>query len=548
MPLSQKGRSTDRLRLSRWTEDSIKSNVASGLSPSSTVAQPTVVNGDVSERSKVIKLSPGSKELLKFMYECLDTDSDDLISIADLNRKCTTYPEVATCLGMNLCRKGDQGWSEFLKSGQVQVTYEDLCILVSGLRRARRPDISLQTRRKLTYDFIRENFFVVTLFTIATVCVKHPIFLQFVIPPENAGNVGQVTDYFSQVDLAGGYAFSSKGRCFFDFCCFLDHVSSWTCPIAPTESLHGELMVFVSMKRNKLSQSHDEVNELGGSRNPLGRHTNTLLTSNARFIFPNAPFSSSHEFSPQTELREPRPLSSVHSDQSGKKKEIVCHPSGKVLLGRDQKPIGRSDLSFGDCGVLVGPDSMMIFDEDGHPFTKRKLCMAADGKPALDEHHRLKKLEQEKVAQRDIPEKKVSNKLSCSQKFFPASSQERDRAGLNGSGCIFSAIDGLPVNKGEVDGRDEHHRLTRKPQYERVVQKEVAEEKVNDLSVCSEKLVPVSGQGVPTEISPDRAFFDASVSCASTKDELSLGPSVDSLRALLDGPEWVAMAKFLQES
>merc|ERR1719284_2136249 len=76
IPLSQTGRSTDRNRLSRWMEDSLESNVTSWTSPSSVnsasvVARPTVMNGDVSERSKLIKLSPGSKELLKFMYECL---------------------------------------------------------------------------------------------------------------------------------------------------------------------------------------------------------------------------------------------------------------------------------------------------------------------------------------------------------------------------------------------------------------------------------------------------------------------------------------------
>jgi len=404
------------------------------------------------------------------------------------------------------------------------------------LSRAKRPEVSLQTRRKLTYDFIEHNFFAITLFTIATVCVKHPIFLQFLMPPENAGSVSQVTDYFSQVDLAGPCAFNSKGRSFFDFCCFLDHISSWNAqsrPIASTESLHGELFMFVSKKRNKLSESQDEVNELG---------------ANARFIFSNATSSSSHDLSPQTKLHDPRPVSSVLSDQSGEKKETVCLPSGKVLLGRDQKPIGRSELSFADCGVLVGPGSMMIFDEDGHPFTKRKLCIAADGKPALDEHHKLQKLEYEKVAQKEGPEKKVPNKPSCSKKLFSVNVQERHRASLDGSGGIFSGRDGLPVAKDEVGRTDEHHRLARKLEYDQIVQKEAAEEKVNDLLACSEKLFPVSGEGRPSKISPDRAFFDASGGLVSsrnrlpvTKDEVISGPSVDAVLALLDGPDWVAM-------
>merc|ERR1719231_1491557 len=144
-------------------------------------------------------------------------------------------------------------------------------------------------------------------------------------------------------------------------------------------------------------------------------------------MFPNAPFEPSHEFSPQSELHDPQLLSSVCSDHLGEKKEPVCLLSGKVLLGRDQRPIRRSDLSFGDCGVLVGPDSTIIFDEAGHPFTRRKLCMAADGKPALDEYHRLQKVEQEKIAQRGVKEKKVVNELFCSQKSCPGSGQERDR-------------------------------------------------------------------------------------------------------------------------
>merc|ERR1712137_201822 len=118
------------------------------------------------------------------------------------------------------------------------------------------------------------------------------------------------------------------------------------------------------------------------------------------------------------ELHDLQPLSSVRSDQSGERKDIVCLLSGKMLLGRDERPIRRSDLSF-VCGVLVGPDSMVIFDEDGHPFKRRKLCMAADGKPALDEHHRLQRVEQEKVAQKRVKEKKVVNKLFCSPKSSP---------------------------------------------------------------------------------------------------------------------------------
>merc|ERR1712137_1161515 len=345
-----------------------------------------------------------------------------------------------------------------------------------------------------------------------------------------------------------GGGFSSNGRSFFDFCCFLDHVSSWNVQsrqVASTGSLHGELMMFLCMKRNKLSESHDEVNELGGSSNPLGRRKNIL---DARFIFPNIPSSPSHELSQQAELHDLRPSSSIRSDQSGENKETVCLPSGKVLLGHNQKPIRHSDLSFRDCGVLIGPDSMMIFDEDGHPFTKRKLCMAADGKPALDEHRRLQKLEYQKVVHREVPDKKVTKKPSCSKKLIPVSGQERHMASSDRSGHIFSGRDCLPVTKGEVDRTDEHHRLTRKLEYEEVVRKEVAEEKVNDLLVCSEKLFPISGQVRPSNISPDWAFFDASGNSGSsrndwpvTKDEVILGPSVDSVLALLDGPEWVAM-------
>jgi len=401
------------------------------------------------------------------------------------------------------------------------------------LSRAKRPEVSLQTRRKLTYDFIEHNFFAITLFTIATVCVKHPIFLQFLMPPENAGSVSQVTDYFSQVDLAGPCAFNSKGRSFFDFCCFLDHISSWNAwnaqsrPIASTESLHGELLMFVSKKRNKLSESQ-EMNE---------------LKANARFMSSNTPSSSSHELSPQTNLRDPRPSSSVLSDQSCEKLDFVRLPSGKVLLGRDQKPIRRSELSFADCGVLICPGSMMIFDEDGHPFTKRKLCIAADSKPALDEHNRLQKLE----VQREFPKKKVANELSCSQKFCPVRSQERPKASLDGSGRLLSVRDGLPVVKGEVD--TDEHRLTRKLEY-KPMWGETAGEKVNDLLACYDTLI---GQFKPSKTSPDRAFCDASSSFVSESNgslvnSVISGPSVESVLALLDGPDWVAMTKTLQKN
>jgi len=62
-----------------------------------------------------------------------------------------------------------------------------------------------------------------------------------------------------------------------------------------------------------------------------------------------------------------------------------------VLLGRNQKPVWRSDLSFrANRGLLVGPDGMIVFDQDG-PFTKKKTCVAVDGKPALDGSHRLRR-------------------------------------------------------------------------------------------------------------------------------------------------------------
>merc|ERR1719465_185540 len=98
------------------------------------------------------------------------------------------------------------------------------------------------------------------------------------------------------------------------------------------------------------------------------------------------------------------------SDQSGEEEDVVYLPSGKALLGRDQKPILRSELSFrADFGILIGRDSMTIFDEDGRPFTKRKLHVAADGKPALNEHNRLQKTEYEQVAQKKVTVDKVNN-------------------------------------------------------------------------------------------------------------------------------------------
>jgi len=379
--------------------------------------------GYVSEKSKMIWLSHESKVLLKFIYQCFDTDSDGIICVADLNRKCIRYPEVAIFLGMNQCCDGDQELKQFLKTGQVNITYEDLCTFVSTLKRDDTPEVSLQLRRKLTYDLIGHNFFVVTLFTIASVCVKHPIFLQFLVPPENVGSVSQVIDYFNSVVCAGVCAFSHMERSFADFCCFFDHVKSWNAQSrqTSTESLFGELMMFVS-----------------------------------------------------TSL----------SDQSGDEKDVVYLPSGKALLGRDQKRILRSDLSFrADFGILIGRDSMTIFDEDGRPFTKRKLHVAADGKPALNEHNRLQKTEYEQVAQKKVTAKKVDNILAI----------------MDAPVDIFAGKDGLPVTKGEV--RDEHRMLARDLESESYVRKEVAEDNFGDLWACSEKLFSVGGQGRPSKIS-----------------------------------------------
>jgi len=166
-----------------------------------------------------------------------------------------------------------------------------------------------------------------------------------------------------------------------------------------------------------------------------------------------------------------------------------------------------------------------------------------------EEHHGLaKKLEHGQVVRKEAVEEKVNDLLVCSEKLFPVSGQERHRVSLDGSGCILAGRDCLPVTKGGVDRTEEHHRLTRKLEHEQVVRKEAAGEKVNDLLVCSEKLLPVSGQGRPLGMSPDRTFLDASGSFVSSsnslpvsKDEVILGASVDSVLALLDGPEWVAM-------
>jgi len=65
----------------------------------------------------------------------------------------------------------------------------------------------------------------------------------------------------------------------------------------------------------------------------------------------------------------------------------------------------------------------------------------------------------------------------------------------------------------------------------------------------------VSGQTRTPKSSPERPFFDASGGFVSgrnclpvTKGDVILGPSVDSLLALLDGPDCVAMTKTLQNS
>jgi len=68
-------------------------------------------------------------------------------------------------------------------------------------------------------------------------------------------------------------------------------------------------------------------------------------------------------------------------------------------------------------------------------------------------------------------------------------------------------------------------------EYEQNVRKEAAEETVYDRLVCSEKLFPVSRRRA--KISPDRVI---------------LGPDVDSILGLLDGPEWVALTKTLQKN
>jgi len=187
----------------------------------------------------------------------------------------------------------------------------------------------------------------------------------------------------------------------------------------------------------------------------------------------------------RTKLREPRPLKTSLSDQSGETSDIVRLPSGKVLLGRDQKPILRSDLSFrADCGVLIGPDSMTIFDEDGRPFTKRKLHVAADGKPALNEHHRLQKVEYEIVVQKKVTAKKIDTPLAI----------------LDSPVDIAAGRDGVPVTKGRVT--DEHHMLAKEMRSENIVRKEIAEENLIDMLACSRELLPGSGQGRLSKISP----------------------------------------------
>jgi len=69
------------------------------------------------------------------------------------------------------------------------------------------------------------------------------------------------------------------------------------------------------------------------------------------------------------------------------------------------------------------------------------------------------------------------------------------------------------------------------------------------------KLLPTTGQGRPSKISPDRIFFDAPGGFVSgrnclpvTQDEVIFSPVVDSLLVLLDGPHCVAMTKTLQKS
>jgi len=375
---------------------------------------------------------------------------------------------------MNQCRKGDQGLKQFLKAGQVNITYEDLCAFVSASRHVDTPQVSLQLRRKLTYDLIGHNFFVVTLFTIASVCVKHPIFLQFLVPPENVGSVSQVIDYFNSVVWAGVCAFSSTGRSFADFCCFLDHVKSWNAQSGriSTESLYGELMMFVSTTdRNNHKLSVGNLDQIKTVQNssvvPIAASLSavqTIKTTGAKTLA---------IFEGQESKHDSRSFSTSFSDQSGEKKDVVYLPSGKALLGRNQKPILRSDLSFrADCGILIGPDSMTIFDEDGRPFTKRKLLVAADGKPALNEHHRLQKIEYEQVAQTKVTAKKVNNLLAL----------------MDAPVDIFAGQDGLPVTKSEV--RDEHHMLARDSESEIYARKEVAHDNLSDLFACSEELFP----------------------------------------------------------
>jgi len=370
--------------------------------------------------------------------------------------------------------------------------------------------MSLETQRKLAYDFIRDNYPSVTLFTIANMCGKHPIFLKFLMAPENGDHEGCVADYFKKVDSAGKGTFSSKQKSIDDFCCFFDQVSGSkgkSRSIDSTGSLNSELMTFIDRKDasdkkvgvgndaeikvvlpqengnvvprvlsrarrafttkaalaktqvGTASQSqilcHVDVKpviELGGK--PI-EHIEPLSRPD---IILSAPSSPNCEHSTLQTPASSHPLApGVCADRHGKK-EVVCFPSGNVLLGRDQKPIWRSDLSFGiNSGILIGPDDTIVFDEDGHPFKKKELCVAVDGKPALDGNHRLiKKLEYKKVVRKEIVERKGDDLVTRSEKLFPASDQSRpsevlqDMTILDVGGSVVLGRDGLPVTRDEV--------------------------------------------------------------------------------------------------
>lgn len=448
--------------------------------------------------------SDASNELLKFLYDCIDTNSDNNISMEDLTAKCTNYPEVAAVFGVDHYHRVASGFDGILSSDKLGISYEDLCTFASVRSGNESADLSLETRRKLVYEFISYNFPAVTLFAIAEVCVKHPTFLDFLISPDSANNTNLVTDHFTQVILAGKSGFSSKPKSYDGFCCFLDHISSCNATLmhrpctklappprsanivsgmkGPSTSCSSDVTrmtksVMMQVSTAVQTSSEEGSNDLSlGVENPRSQRPPSCEGSPAQRLSSGSYRSSPLREMPRTMLPDLQMLSFGASRPRRGGKEVVCFPNGNVLLGRDQKPIWRCELSFRADGVLIGPDNTMVLDEDSRPYTKNTLYVFTDGKPALDGDHRLiiklpDKQAVQEVAVQEKPDDSIEPLSDRSSETLPekadCSISLLDRLcppdGLSGpseilpdmtiwgdSGDIVLGRDGLPVTKGEV--------------------------------------------------------------------------------------------------